>query len=107
MRCYMKQKLLLFDGHSIANRAFYGVPLLTNKNGQYTNAVFGFLNMMLSIIEKEKPNYLGITFDLNVPTFRHEFSADYKGNRKGMPEELRAQIPLLKRSEERRVGKEC
>ena len=52
--------------------------------------------MMLSIIEKEKPNYLGITFDLNVPTFRHEFSADYKGNRKGMPEELRAQIPLLK-----------
>lgn len=93
----MKQKLLLFDGHSIANRAFYGVPLLTNKSGQYTNAVYGFLNMMLSIIEKEKPDYLGITFDLSVPTFRHEFSADYKGNRKGMPEELRAQIPLLKK----------
>ncbi len=93
----MKQKLLLFDGHSIANRAFYGVPLLTNKSGQYTNAVYGFLNMMLSIIEKEKPDYLGITFDLSVPTFRHEFSADYKGNRKGMPEELRVQIPLLKK----------
>ena len=93
----MKQKLLLFDGHSIANRAFYGVPLLTNKSGQYTNAVFGFINMMLSIIDKEKPDYLGVTFDLSVPTFRHEFSADYKGNRKGMPEELRAQIPLIKK----------
>lgn len=93
----MKKKLLLFDGHSIANRAFYGVPLLTNKNGQYTNAVFGFLNMMLSIVEKEKPDYLGVTFDLSVPTFRHEFSSDYKGNRKGMPEELRAQIPLIKK----------
>ena len=93
----MKKKLLLFDGHSIANRAFYGVPLLTNKEGIYTNAVFGFLNMMLSIIEKEKPDYLGVTFDLSAPTFRHEFSSDYKGNRKGMPEELRAQIPLIKK----------
>lgn len=92
----MNKKLLLFDGHSIANRAFYGVPLLTNKNGQYTNAIFGFLNMMLSIIEKEKPDYLGVTFDLSAPTFRHQFSEEYKGNRKGMPEELRAQIPLLK-----------
>ncbi|MBP3888238.1 MAG: DNA polymerase I [Cellulosilyticum sp.] len=92
----MNKKLLLFDGHSIANRAFYGVPLLTNKNGQYTNAIFGFLNMMLSIIEKEKPDYLGIAFDLSAPTFRHKFSEEYKGNRKGMPEELRAQMPLLK-----------
>ena len=92
----MKQKLLLFDGHSIANRAFYGVPLLTNKDGRYTNAIFGFLNIMLSIIDKEKPDLLGVTFDLSKPTFRHEFSADYKGNRKGMPEELRSQIPLLK-----------
>ena len=92
----MNKKLLLFDGHSIANRAFYGVPLLTNKNGQYTNAIFGFLNMMLSIVEKEKPDYLGVTFDLSVPTFRHQFSSEYKGNRKGMPEELRAQMPLLK-----------
>ena len=96
MRWNMKKKLLLFDGHSIANRAFYGVPLLTNKSGQYTNAIFGFLNMMLSIVEKEKPDYLGVTFDLSAPTFRHQFSDDYKGNRKGMPEELRAQIPLLK-----------
>ena len=96
MRCNMNKKLLLFDGHSMANRAFYGVPLLTNKEGQYTNAIFGFLNMMLSIVEKEKPDYLGVTFDLSAPTFRHKFSEDYKGNRKGMPEELRAQIPLLK-----------
>ena len=93
----MKEKLLLFDGHSIANRAFYGVPLLTNKEGVYTNAVFGFLNMMLSIVEKEKPDYLGVTFDLSAPTFRHKFSSDYKGNRKGMPEELRPQIALLKK----------
>ncbi len=93
----MKQKLLLFDGHSIANRAFYGVPLLTNKQGIYTNAVYGFLNIMLSIIEKEKPHLLGVTFDLSVPTFRHELSKDYKGNRKGMPDELRPQIPLLKK----------
>lgn len=92
----MNKKLLLFDGHSIANRAFYGVPLLTNKSGQYTNAVFGFMNIMLSIIEKEKPDYLGISFDLSTPTFRHKFSEEYKGNRKGMPEELRAQMPLLK-----------
>ena len=92
----MKQKLLLFDGHSIANRAFYGVPLLTNKDGNYTNAIFGFLNIMLSIIDKEKPDLLGIAFDLSKPTFRHEFSADYKGNRKGMPEELRSQMPVLK-----------
>ncbi len=92
----MNKKLLLFDGHSIANRAFYGVPLLTNKNGQYTNAIFGFLNIMLSIIEKEKPDYLGIAFDLSAPTFRHQFSEEYKGNRKGMPEELRVQMPLLK-----------
>ncbi len=93
----MKQKLLLFDGHSIANRAFYGVPLLTNKGGIYTNAVYGFINIMLSIIEKEKPDLLGVTFDVSAPTFRHEFSKDYKGNRKGMPEELRPQIPLLKK----------
>ena len=92
----MKKKLLLFDGHSIANRAFYGVPLLTNKDGNYTNAIFGFLNIMLSIIEKEKPDLLGIAFDLSKPTFRHEFSSEYKGNRKGMPEELRSQMPVLK-----------
>ena len=96
MRWKMNKKLLLFDGHSMANRAFYGVPLLTNKDGQYTNAIFGFLNIMLSIVEKEKPDYIGVAFDLSAPTFRHQFSDEYKGNRKGMPEELRVQIPLLK-----------
>ncbi len=93
----MSKKLLLFDGHSIANRAFYGVPLLTNKDGIYTNAIYGFMNIMLSLIEKEKPDYLGIAFDLSTPTFRHEFSSDYKGTRKGMPQELRSQMPLLKK----------
>lgn len=93
----MSKKLLLFDGHSIANRAFYGVPLLTNKDGVYTNAIYGFMNIMLSLIEKEKPDYLGVAFDLSTPTFRHEFSSEYKGTRKGMPQELRSQMPLLKK----------
>lgn len=93
----MKQKLLLFDGYSIANRAFYGVPLLTNKQGVYTNAVYGFINIMLSMIEKENPAFLGVAFDLSTPTFRHELSKEYKGNRKGMPDELRTQIPLIKK----------
>ncbi len=93
----MKQKLLLFDGHSIANRAFYGVPLLTTKDGQYTNAILGFLNIMLSLIEKEKPDYIGVAFDLSAPTFRHKFSEEYKGNRKGMPQELKPQIPMIKK----------
>lgn len=92
----MKQKILLFDGLSIAHRAFYGIPLLTNKQGIHTNAIYGFLNIMLSIIEKEKPDLLGVAFDVSAPTFRHNMSKEYKGNRKGMPEELRPQIPLLK-----------
>ncbi len=92
----MGKKVLLVDGHSIANRAFYGLPLLTNKDGAYTNAVYGFINMLISTIEDEKPDYLGIAFDLNLPTFRHDKFPDYKGTRKGMPQELRPQIPLLK-----------
>lgn len=92
----MKKKILLFDGLSIANRAFYGIPLLTNKEGRYTNAVYGFLNIMISMIEKEKPDLMGIAFDVSAPTFRHIQNVDYKGTRKGMPQELREQIPLLK-----------
>ncbi|MEG0387287.1 MAG: DNA polymerase I [Niameybacter sp.] len=92
----MNKKILLFDGLSIANRAFYGIPLLTNKEGHYTNAVYGFINIMLSIIEKEKPDLVGIAFDVSAPTFRHIQCEDYKGTRKGMPQELREQIPLLK-----------
>lgn len=92
----MDKKILLFDGLSIANRAFYGIPLLTNKEGRYTNAVYGFLNIMMSIIEKEKPDLVGVAFDVSAPTFRHIQNVDYKGTRKGMPQELREQIPLLK-----------
>lgn len=92
----MDKKILLFDGLSIANRAFYGIPLLRNKNGIYTNAVYGFLNIMFSMIEKEKPDLVGVAFDMSPPTFRHKMNETYKGTRKGMPEELRMQIPLLK-----------
>jgi len=91
----MNPKVLLVDGHSIANRAFYGVPLLTNSKGVYTNALHGFFNILWKVIEQEKPEYLGIAFDLKTPTFRHELYADYKGTRAGMPPELREQIPLL------------
>jgi len=91
------KKVLLVDGHSIANRAFYGLPLLTNKNGDYTNAVYGFINILISTIEEEKPDYVGIAFDLSLPTFRHEKFPEYKGTRKGAPQEFRPQIPLLKK----------
>lgn len=91
----MNEKILLVDGHSIANRAFYGVPLLTNSKGVYTNALHGFFNILWKVIEQEKPDYLGIAFDLKTPTFRHKMYSEYKGTRAGMPEELRQQIPLL------------
>lgn len=89
-------KLLLVDGHSILNRAFYGLPDLTNSKGQHTNAVLGFVNMILKVIEEEKPDYFAVAFDLHAPTFRHKMFSDYKGTRKGMPEELRSQVPLMK-----------
>lgn len=89
-------KLVLIDGHSILNRAFYGVPDLTNSAGAHTNAVYGFLNIMFKIIDEENPTNLAVAFDVKQPTFRHEMYADYKGTRKGMPEELREQVPLIK-----------
>ncbi|MBR2999512.1 MAG: DNA polymerase I, partial [Oscillospiraceae bacterium] len=89
-------KILLIDGHSMLNRAFYGLPDLTNAEGTHTGAVYGFLNIMLSTIEEEKPDYLAVAFDLPAPTFRHIMFADYKGTRKAMPEELRQQVPLTK-----------
>jgi DNA polymerase-1 len=92
----MSQKLVLIDGHSILNRAFYGVPELTNSQGLHTNAVYGFLNIMFKIIEEEKPDYLTVAFDVHAPTFRHEIYAAYKGTRKPMPEELREQVPVMK-----------
>jgi len=92
----MAEKIMLIDGNSIVNRAFYGVPLLTNSKGLYTNAVYGFFNILFKLIDDEKPTKMAIAFDLKAPTFRHEKFADYKGTRKGMPEELRSQMPVLK-----------
>ena len=80
----MREKIVLIDGHSILNRAFYGVPDLTNSEGLHTNAVYGFLNIMFKILDEEKPEYLTVTFDVHAPTFRHEMYADYKGTRKPM-----------------------
>ena len=92
----MSEKILLIDGHSILNRAFYGLPELTNAEGLHTNAIYGFLNILFRIVEEEKPDYLTVAFDLHAPTFRHEMYADYKGARKGMPQELREQVPVMK-----------
>lgn len=92
----MNKKLVLIDGHSILNRAFYGVPELSNTQGLHTNAVYGFLNIMFKILEEEKPDYLAVAFDVHAPTFRHEMYDAYKGTRKPMPEELREQVPLMK-----------
>ena len=92
----MREKIVLIDGHSILNRAFYGVPDLTNSEGLHTNAVYGFLNIMFKILEEEKPGYLAVAFDVHAPTFRHELYAEYKGTRKPMPEELRQQVPVMK-----------
>ena len=89
-------KLVLIDGHSILNRAFYGVPDLTNAEGLHTNAVYGFLNIMLKILEEERADHLAVAFDLPEPTFRHKMFDAYKGTRKPMPEELREQVPLIK-----------
>ncbi len=92
----MSRKLVLIDGHSILNRAFYGVPDLTNSQGFHTNAIHGFLNIMFKILEEEKPDYLTVAFDVHAPTFRHEIYREYKGTRKPMPEELREQVPVMK-----------
>lgn len=92
----MSGKLVLIDGHSILNRAFYGVPDLTNSEGLHTNAVYGFLNIMFKILEEEKPDYLTVAFDVKHPTFRHEMFKEYKGTRKPMPAELHEQVPVIK-----------
>lgn len=92
----MGGKLVLIDGHSILNRAFYGVPDLSNVKGLHTNAVYGFLNIMFKILEEEKPDYLAVAFDAHAKTFRHEMYEAYKGTRKPMPEELREQVPVIK-----------
>ena len=90
------EKLVLIDGHSILNRAFYGVPDLTNPEGLHTNAVYGFLNIMFKILDEEKADHLAVAFDLKEPTFRHKMYEAYKGTRKPMPQELAEQVPLIK-----------
>ena len=94
----MGRNILLVDGHSILNRAFYGLPLLTNSSGVYTNAVYGFLNIFFKVYEDLKPECVAVAFDLSAPTFRHEMYAEYKGTRKKMPDELVAQVPLIKKA---------
>ena len=92
----MSEKIVLIDGHSILNRAFYGLPDLTNSEGLHTNAIYGFLNIMFKLLEEEKPEYLTVAFDVHAPTFRHEMYEEYKGTRKPMAEELRQQVPVMK-----------
>ncbi|CCZ63975.1 putative uncharacterized protein CoaE [Roseburia sp. CAG:50] len=92
----MSKKIVLIDGHSILNRAFFGVPPLTNSEGLHTNAVYGFLNIMFKILDEEKPDYLTVAFDRSEPTFRHQMFDAYKGTRKPMAQELREQVPVMK-----------
>lgn len=92
----MKKKIVLIDGNSIVNRAFYGLPDLTTTDGRHTNGILGFCNILLKLLEEEKPDYLTVAFDVKHPTFRHEMYQEYKGTRKGMPQELAEQIPVLK-----------
>ena len=90
-------KLLALDGNSIVNRAFYGVKLLSTKDGsRYTNAIYGFMNILLKLTADVKPDAVAVAFDVKQPTFRHKMYDGYKANRKGMPEELASQMPDLK-----------
>lgn len=92
----MEKRLIIIDGNSLINRAFYAVPPLTDKNGMHTNAIYGFANILFKIISDYSPTHIGVAFDLKAPTFRHKMYADYKGTRKGMPEELAEQLAPLK-----------
>ena len=92
----MTKKIMLLDGNSLINRAFYALPLLTTPDGTYTNAVYGFLNIFFKFIDEDQPEYVAVAFDLPHSTFRHEKFDGYKGNRKPMPDELRPQIQTLK-----------
>lgn len=92
----MSKKMVLIDGHSILNRAFFGIPDLTNSEGLHTNAIYGFLNILFKILDEEKPDYLTVAFDRSEPTFRHKMYDAYKGTRKPMADELRQQVPVMK-----------
>ena len=92
-------KLVLVDGNSIMNRAFYGImgsKMLTTKDGKYTNAIYGFLAILFKLLEEVNPKYLVVAFDLKAPTARHKLYEGYKATRKGMPEELAQQMPIIK-----------
>ena len=94
-----KEKLVLIDGNSIMNRAFYGImgsKMLTTSDGKYTNAIYGFLAILFKILDDIKPEYIAVAFDLKGPTARHKLYEGYKANRKGMPEELAEQMPKIK-----------
>ena len=90
------KKLMIFDGNSIINRAFYGIKMLSNSKGVFTNGIYGFLNIYFKFLEEEKPDYIAVAFDLRAKTFRHKMYDQYKAQRKGMPEELAQQMPYLK-----------
>ena len=90
------EKLVLIDGNSLINRAFYATKLLTTREGVPTNGVFGFTKLILKIISDIKPAYMVVAFDLKAPTFRHKMFENYKGTRKPMPDELAAQMPIMK-----------
>ena len=90
------EKLILIDGNSLLNRAFYATPVFTTKDGVPTNGVFGFIKLLLKIVSDRQPTYFAVAFDLRAPTFRHKLYADYKAGRKGMPDELAVQVPILK-----------
>ncbi len=99
MKGEILKKLLVIDGNSILNRAFYGImgsKMLQTADGTYTNAVYGFLTIMFHQLEVENPDYLVVAFDVKAPTKRHEMYSEYKGTRKGMPDELAAQLPIIK-----------
>lgn len=89
-------KLLVIDGNSILNRAFYGIKLLTTKEGRYTNGIYGFLTILLKLKEECSPDAVAVAFDVKAPTFRHALYDGYKAQRKGMPAELAQQMPTLK-----------
>ena len=89
-------KLVLIDGNSIINRAFYALPLLSNKNGEYSNAVYGFCNILTKLITETKVDKIVVAFDLKAKTFRHLMYDGYKATRHGMPDELASQMPILK-----------
>lgn len=90
------KKFLIIDGNSLVNRAFYAIPLLSNSRGEYSNAVFGFINILTKAIQEQKPDYIAVAFDFGRKTFRHDIYSEYKATRKGMPTELGMQMPILK-----------